>query len=220
MGKKRRSLSLILRNYFIAGVVVLIPIGFTLYLSKILIGISSKILPKNINPNSYLPFEIPGIEILISIIFITFVGGLSLSFLGKRLLKLIDDLFKRIPFLRTVYSAIVQMTETFSKKDDNKKSVVLIEYPRKGVWAVGFATKENEGEMSKKVNKKLINVFVPTTPNPTSGFLLMFPIDEVIYLNMSFEEEINRIEKENEDISDFKPLLKLYDRADIINDIV
>ena len=188
MGKKRRSFSLILRNYFIAGVVVLIPIGFTLYLSKILIGISSKILPKNINPNSYLPFEIPGIEILISIIFITFVGGLSLSFLGKRLLKLIDDLFKRIPFLRTVYSAIVQMTETFSKKDDNKKSVVLIEYPRKGVWAVGFATKENDGEMSKKVNKKLINVFVPTTPNPTSGFLLMFPIDEVIYLNMSFEE--------------------------------
>ena len=188
MGKKRRSLSLILRNYFIAGVVVLIPIGFTLYLSKILISISSKILPKNINPNNYLPFEIPGIEILISIIFITFVGGLSLSFLGKRLLKLIDDLFKRIPFLRTVYSAIVQMTETFSKKDDNKKSVVLIEYPRKGVWAVGFATKENDGEMSKKVNKKLINVFVPTTPNPTSGFLLMFPIDEVIYLNMSFEE--------------------------------
>ena len=188
MGKKRRSLSLILRNYFIAGVVVLIPIGFTLYLSKILIGISSKILPKNINPNSYLPFEIPGIEILISIIFITIVGGLSLSFLGKRLLKLIDDLFKRIPFLRAVYSAIVQMTETFSKKDDNKKSVVLIEYPRKGVWAVGFATKENDGEMSKKVNKKLINVFVPTTPNPTSGFLLMFPIDEVIYLNMSFEE--------------------------------
>ena len=188
MSKKKKSISLILRNYFIAGVVVLIPIGFTLYLSKILIGISSKILPKNINPNNYLPFEIPGIEILISIIFITFVGGLSLSFLGKRILKLIDDLFKRIPFLRTVYSAIVQMTETFSKKDDNKKSVVLIEYPRKGVWAVGFATKENDGEMSKKVNKKLINVFVPTTPNPTSGFLLMFPIDEVIYLNMSFEE--------------------------------
>ena len=188
MGKKRRSLSLILRNYFIAGVVVLIPIGFTLYLSKILIGISSKILPKNINPNSYLPFEIPGIEILISIIFITFVGGLSLSFLGKRLLKLIDDLFKRIPFLRTVYSAIVQMTETFSKKDDNRKSVVLIEYPRKGVWAVGFATKENDGEMSQKVNKKLINVFVPTTPNPTSGFLLMFPAEDVIYLNMTFEE--------------------------------
>ncbi|MGA1112832.1 MAG: DUF502 domain-containing protein [Candidatus Pelagibacter sp.] len=185
---KKRSFSLTLRNYFITGVVVLIPIGFTLYLSKILIGISSKIIPENINPNSYLPFKIPGIEIIISIILITIVGGISLSFLGKRILKLIDDLFKRIPFLRTIYSAIVQMTETFSKKDGNKKSVVLVEYPRKGVWAVGFATKENKGEMSDKVNKKLLNVFIPTTPNPTSGFLLMFPIEEVIYLNMSFEE--------------------------------
>ena len=186
--KKKRSLTLILRNYFITGVVVLIPIGFTLYLSKILIGISSKILPQNINPNNYLPYEIPGIEILISVIFITIVGGLSLSFLGKRILKLIDDLFKRIPFLRTIYSAIVQMTETFSNKENDKKSVVLVEYPRKGVWAVGFATKENKGEMAKKTNQKLLNVFVPTTPNPTSGFLLMFPIDEVIYLDMTFEE--------------------------------
>ena len=185
---KRRALSLTLRNYFITGVVVLIPIGFTLYLSKILIGISSNLIPKNLNPNHYLPFDIPGVEILISILLITIVGGLSLSFFGRRILKLIDDLFKRIPFLRTVYSAIVQMTETFSKKDDNKKSVVLIEYPRKGVWAVGFATKENKGEMANKTGKKLINVFVPTTPNPTSGFLLMFPIEDVIYLNMSFEE--------------------------------
>ena len=187
--KKKKSLTLILRNYFITGVVVLIPIGFTLYLTKFIIGISSKIIPENINPNNYLPYAIPGIEILISIIFITIVGGLSLSFLGKRILKLIDDLFKRIPVLRTIYSAIVQMTETFSNKDDSgKKSVVLIEYPRKGVWAVGFATKENKSEMTEKTNKKLINVFVPTTPNPTSGFLLMFPIDEVIYLNMTFEE--------------------------------
>ena len=185
---KRKSLSLKIRNYFIAGVVVLIPIGFTLYLSKILISISSKLIPKNLNPNHYLPFNIPGIEILMSIFLITIVGGLSLSFFGRRILKLIDDLFKRIPFLRTVYSAIVQMTETFSKKDDDKKSVVLIEYPRKDVWAVGFATKENTGEMAEKTNKKLINVFVPTTPNPTSGFLLMFPVEDVIYLNMTFEE--------------------------------
>ena len=186
--KKKKSLTLILRNYFITGVVVLIPIGFTLYLTKFIIGISSNIIPQNINPNNYLPYAIPGIEILISLIIITIVGGLSLSFLGKRILKLIGDLFKRIPFLRTIYSAIVQMTETFSNKDNDKKSVVLIEYPRKGVWAVGFATKENKGEMATKTNKKLINVFVPTTPNPTSGFLLMFPIDEVIYLDMSFEE--------------------------------
>jgi len=186
--KKKRSFTLILRNYFITGVVVLIPIGFTLYLSKILIGVSSNLIPENLNPNSYLPYAIPGIEILISIILITIVGGLSLSFLGKRILKLIDDLFKRIPFLRTIYSAILQMTESFSNKDNDKKSVVLIEYPRKGVWAVGFATKENKGEMADKTNQRLINVFVPTTPNPTSGFLLMFSIDDVIYLNMTFEE--------------------------------
>ena len=185
---KKKPLTLLLRNYFITGVVVLIPIGFTLYLSKILIGLSSNIIPQNINPNSYLPYAIPGVEILISIIFITIVGGLSLSFLGKRILKLIDNLFKRIPLLRTIYSAILQMTESFSNKDNDKKSVVLIEYPRKGVWAVGFATKENTGEMASKTNKKLINVFVPTTPNPTSGFLLMFPIEDVIYLNMTFEE--------------------------------
>ena len=185
---KKKSLALILRNYFITGVVVLIPIGFTLYLSKVLIGLSSKILPENINPNSYLPYAIPGIEIIISVLFITLVGGLSLSFFGKKILKIIDDLFKRIPVLRTIYSAILQMTETFSNKDNSKKSVGLVEYPRKGVWAVGFATKENKGEMAKKTNKDLINVFIPTTPNPTSGFLLMFPIDEVIHLDMTFEE--------------------------------
>ena len=186
--KNKKSLTSILRNYFITGIVVLIPIGFTLYLTKFIIGISSKIIPQNINPNNYLPYAIPGIEILISIFFITIVGGLSLSFLGKRVLKLIDDLFKKIPFLRSIYSAILQMTETFSSKDNNKKSVVLIEYPRKGVWAVGFATKENKGQMSKKTNKNLINVFVPTTPNPTSGFLLMVPKKDIVYLDMSFEE--------------------------------
>ena len=186
--KKKRSITLILRNYFITGIVVLIPIGITLYLTKFFIGISSDIIPENLNPNSYLPYAIPGLEILISIIIITLVGGLSLSFLGKKVLKLIDDLFKKIPFLRTIYSAILQMTETFSNSKNDKKSVVLIEYPRKGVWAVGFATKENKGEMAEKTNQKLINVFVPTTPNPTSGFLLMFPIEDVIYLNMTFEE--------------------------------
>ncbi len=185
---KKKSLSLKLRNYFFTGIVILIPIGFTLYLTKVIVSISSKIIPENLNPNSYLPFSIPGVEIIITIIFITFIGGLSLSFLGKKILQLIDDLFKKIPILRTIYSSILQMTETFSKKDDGSKSVVLVEYPRKNVWAVGFATKENKGEMSMKTNKNLINVFVPTTPNPTSGFLLMFPKEEVIYLDMTFED--------------------------------
>ena len=186
--KKKKSLALRLRNYFFTGIVVLVPIGFTLYLSKFLLNFSTKLVPSGLNPNTYLPYSIIGIEIILAIIFITIIGGLSLSFLGKKFLQLIDDLFRRIPILRTIYSAIGQMTDSFTNQDGNKKSVVLVEYPRKGTWAVGFATKENTGEMAQKTNQKLINVFVPTTPNPTSGFLLMFPIDEVIYLNMTFEE--------------------------------
>ena len=188
LNKKKRSISASLRTYFFTGVVVLIPIGITLYLTKFIIQISSKIIPEEINPNNYLPFSIPGLEILISIIVITIVGGLSFSFIGKKLLQLINDLFKRIPILRTIYSAITQMTETFTNKDDSKRSVVLVEYPRKGTWAVGFATKKNETEISSKTNKNLINVFLPTTPNPTSGFLLMFPEEEIVYLDMTFEE--------------------------------
>jgi len=182
------TLSLKIRNYFFTGIIVLIPIGFTLYLSKFLINISSKVLPTYINPNSYLAFSIPGLEIIITIIFITFVGGLSLSFLGKKFLKLIDKLLKQIPLLGTFWSALQQMSQSFKQNKHKKKSVVLIEYPRKGIWAVGFATKENEGEITSKVKKKLLNVFVPTTPNPTSGFLLMIPIEDIIYLDMSFED--------------------------------
>ena len=186
--KRRKSIILSLRNYFITGIVVLVPIGITLYLTKFFIQISSKMIPNEINPNSYLPFAIPGIEILLSIILITIIGGLSLSFIGKKVLQIFNDILKRIPILRTIYSAIGQMAETLAPNKTSKKSVVLIEYPRKGSWAVGFATKENKGEISKKTNKELINVFVPTTPNPTSGFLLMFPKDEVVYLDMTFEE--------------------------------
>ena len=187
---KRKGISILgrLRNYFITGIVVLVPIGITLYLTRFFISISSKLIPNELNPNSYLPFAIPGLEILLAIIFITIIGSLSLSFIGKKILKIFNDILKRIPILRTIYSAIGQMTETLAPKKGSKKSVVLVEYPRKGSWAVGFATRENDGEISKKTNTNLVNVFVPTTPNPTSGFLLMFPKAEVIYLDMTFEE--------------------------------
>ena len=177
-----------LRNYFIAGIVVLIPLGITAYLTILIITISSKVLPKEINPNHYLPYNIPGLEIIISLFIITFIGWLSLSFLGRKFLNLFNNILKRIPILRTIYSALGQMTQTFTNTDSKKKNVVLVEYPRRGSWAVGFATKDNVGEITAKTNKKLVNVFVPTTPNPTSGFLLMFPKDEVIYLDMTFEE--------------------------------
>ena len=186
--KKKTPIFSKIRNYFITGIVVLVPIGITLYLTKFFISISSNLIPKEINPNSYLPFSIPGLEILLSIIFITIIGGLSLSFIGKKILQFFNQTLKKIPILRTIYSAIGQMTESLAPKKGNKKSVVLIEYPRKGTWAVGFATKDNKGEISDKTNSELVNVFVPTTPNPTSGFLLMFPKNEIMYLDMTFEE--------------------------------
>jgi len=186
--KKKRSILVKFRNYFFAGVVVLIPLGITLYFTLFLINVSSKILPKELNPNHYLPYDIPGVEILISIFLITFIGWLSLSFIGKKLLEIFNNILKRIPFLRTIYSAIEQMISTFTTKEVGQKNVVLVEYPRKGTWAVGFATKDNTGEITDKTKKKLVNVFVPTTPNPTSGFLLMFPKEEIVYLDMTFEQ--------------------------------
>ncbi len=177
-----------IRNNFIAGVVALIPIGITLYLTLFIIKLSTKLIPREINPNNYLPFDIPGLEILLAIIIITLVGWISLSFLGKKFFEIFNNILKKIPILRTIYSAIGQMTESFTKNDKDKSSVVLLEYPRKGVWAVGFATNENKGIISKKINEELINVFLPTTPNPTSGFLLMVPKKELIYLDVSFEQ--------------------------------
>ena len=177
-----------LRNNFIAGIVVLIPIGITLYLTLFFVKISGRVIPERINPNNYLPFDIPGVEILIALFIITFIGWISLSFIGKKFFEIFDNFLKKIPILRTIYSAIGQMTESFTKSDNGEKSVVLLEYPRKGIWVVGFATKENHGIIKDKVKENLVNVFVPTTPNPTSGFLLMLPKKDLIYLSVSFEQ--------------------------------
>ena len=184
----KKSIFAKIRNNFIAGIVVLIPIGITLYLTIFFIRVTGNIIPKELNPNNYLPFNIPGIEILIALFFITLIGWLSLSFLGKKFFELFNRILKKIPILRTIYSAIGQMTESFTKTDNKQKSVVLLEYPRKGVWAVGFATKENTGIIKEKVKEELVNVFVPTTPNPTSGFLLMIPKKDLIYLDVTFEQ--------------------------------
>tara|TARA_B100001094_G_C18099535_1_gene754941 strand:- start:732 stop:1346 length:615 start_codon:yes stop_codon:yes gene_type:complete len=184
----KKSLFSRLRNNFIAGIVVLIPLGITLYLTLFIVKISGKLIPKGINPNHYLPFDIPGVEIIIALFLITFTGWVSLSFLGKKFFELFNNVLKKIPILRTIYSAIGQMTESFTKTDNSEKSVVLLEYPRIGIWVVGFATKTNRGIIKKKINEDLVNVFVPTTPNPTSGFLLMVPKKDLIYLDVSFEQ--------------------------------
>ena len=132
--KVKKSIFVRLRNYFITGAIVLIPIGITIYLTLFVIKISSGFLPETINPNNYLPFNIPGIEILITIILITLIGSLSLSFLGKKFLEIFNNILKKIPVLRTIYSAVGQLTETFTQSDSEKKSVVVFEYPRKGLW--------------------------------------------------------------------------------------
>ena len=184
----KKSIFARLRNNFIAGIVVLIPIGITLYLTLFILKFSGRIIPKEINPNNYLPFDIPGLEILIAIFLITFIGWISLSFIEKKFFEFFNNFLKKIPILRTIYSAIGQMTESFTKTDNNEKSVVLLEYPRKGIWVVGFATKENQGMIKDKIKEDLVNVFVPTTPNPTSGFLLMLPKNDLIYMDVSFEQ--------------------------------
>ena len=184
----KKSLFSRIRNNFIAGIVVSIPIGITIYLTLFVMRVSSKLIPKEINPNNYLPFNIPGLEIFIALFVITLIGWLSLSFIGKKFFEIFNNVLKKIPILRTIYSAIGQMTESFTKSNDKQKSVVLLEYPRKGIWAVGFATKENEGIIKDKIQEEVINVFLPTTPNPTSGFLLMVPKKDLIYLDVTFEQ--------------------------------
>jgi uncharacterized membrane protein len=179
-----------LRSYFLTGVVVLIPIGITVYLTVLIMKISPSLIPASINPNKYLPFNIPGLEFLIAFIIITFVGMVSLTFIGKTLLNFGQRILNKIPILRTIYNGLGQLTKNFTSSNNKSKKIVLLEYPRKGIWSVGFATGDNKGEISKKAGrgKQLINVFVPTTPNPTSGFLLMVPKEDLIFLDMSFEE--------------------------------
>ena len=186
--KTKKSVFARIRNYFITGVLVLIPIGITVYLTLFLIKISSKILPKELNPDHYLPYNIPGLEILISLFLITFIGWLSLTFIGKRFIVFFESILNRIPILRTIYSSTGQLMDNFSQNKKSKKSVVLVQYPRQGIWAVGFATKENTGKIKDALSEDTINVFVPTTPNPTSGFLLLFPKKDVIFLDLTFEE--------------------------------
>jgi uncharacterized membrane protein len=179
-----------IRAYFLTGVLVLIPIGITIYLTVLIVEISPNIIPAKINPNKYLPFNIPGLEFIIAFLIITLIGMISLTFIGRTLLSFWERILNKIPILRSIYNGVGQFTKSFASGDNKSKKIVLIEYPRIGVWSIGFSTGENKGEIATKIGKgkNLINVFIPTTPNPTSGFLLMVPADDIIYLDMSFED--------------------------------
>ncbi len=185
--KEKKPFSTRIRNYFIAGLVILIPITFTVYFTLFIIDISKNLLPKGINPNQYLPFNIPGLEILITLTIIIITGMVSLTYVGKYLLNLNEKIFDKIPFLRSIYKGVGQLTKTFTEGNNKSRKVVLVQFPKEGSWCIGFATNINKGEASIKTNAKLINIFVPTTPNPTSGFLIMVPEKDIIYLDMTFE---------------------------------
>lgn len=196
--KPKRSVFLRLRNYFITGIIVLAPVSLTFYIVMLIINlIDDKILPlipDRYNPETYLPFAVPGIGVLIFVVGLTLVGWLTTGLIGRTVVRLGEGILDRMPIVRSVYSALKQIFETvFSQSSRAFRDVVLIPYPRDGSWALGFATGTTKGEVQAAIKDEVVNVFLPTTPNPTSGFLLFLPKKDVIYLDMTVEQGIKLI---------------------------
>ena len=194
----RMGLAARLRAYFLAGVLVTAPIGITLYLSWLFVTFIddrvASLLPPRFNPETYLPFSVPGLGVVTVVVLLILVGSVTAGLLGRTLLRISEGIVNRIPAVRHVYAATKQILETILANQSKAfREVVLIEYPRRGIWAVGFITGPTEGEVQNLSEDTLINIFVPTTPNPTSGFLLFIPKAELIVLNMSIEEGIKMV---------------------------
>lgn len=182
-----------IKAYFFAGVLVTAPVGMTFYLAyKLIIFIDasmSRIIPPQFSPNQYLPFSIPGLGVILLIFLMIFVGMFAAGFLGRLMIRLGEWIVYKVPFISSVYSLFKQIFETFfSQKNRSFNQAVLLQYPREGIWTVGFISSDSKGEIKDKLGQELLNVFVPTTPNPTSGFLLFVPKKEVVYLDMKVED--------------------------------
>ncbi len=189
----RRSLLAILRTYFFTGLVVTAPIFITFYLVLWFVDILDEYfrpwIPVVYHPTSYLPYDVPGIGVILAFVLLTLIGGLAANFLGRTLLRFSDQIIRQMPVAGTVYTALKQIFQTTMRGDGQSFSqVALIEYPRKGLHAVAFVTKAADWRVNKATGKTMIGVFLPTTPNPTSGFLLFVPEDEMSILDMSVEE--------------------------------
>ena len=186
----------ILQRYFLAGLLVFLPVVITLWFLGWVIGLMDgllDVLPARLHPNSYLPFAIPGLGAVFTIALILFLGVLTRGVATRRFLAAWDKIFVQIPIFRGVYTAVQKLVQTFLGQSQTNRQVVMIEYPRKGLYAVGFAMGRAWHELEKKNEAPLVNVFVPTTPNPTSGFYLLVPTNEVAPLNMSMEEALKLI---------------------------
>lgn len=187
-----------LRTYFLAGVLITAPSAITLYIAWLFIDfVDSRVtpwIPRHYNPENYLPFTIPGLGLLIVVVAITFIGALTTGFVGRLFVRISEGVLARMPVIRGLYGAVKQIFETvLAHKSSAFRQVVLFEYPRRGTWAMGFLTGVTQGEVQAVTDDTVFNVFLPTTPNPTSGYLLFVPKRELIYLEMSVEEGIKMI---------------------------
>ena len=187
-----------IRSWFITGILVMTPLILTIYVVWAFITFVDNLVvpmvPYYYRPSTYLPFPIPGLGLIIVFIFTTFVGILATGLFGRTLIRLWENILSRMPVVRSVYSAIKQILETvMATQSDAFRQAVLVEYPRKDIWAIGFVTGSTKGEVGENVDKKMVNVFMPTTPNPTSGFLLFFPEKDLIFLKMSVEDALKLV---------------------------
>ena len=187
-----------IRSWFLTGILVMTPLILTIYVAWAFItfvdNLVVPLVPFDYRPSNYLPFSIPGLGLIIVFIFTTFVGLLATGLLGRTLIRIWENILNRMPVVRSVYSAIKQILETvMATQSDAFRQAVLVQYPRKDIWAIGFVTGSTKGEVGKRVDKKMVNVFMPTTPNPTSGFLLFFPEEDLIFLNMSVEDALKLV---------------------------
>ena len=185
-----------LRRYFLAGLLVFLPVAITLWFIGWVIGLLDSvldILPGSLHPNSYLPIAIPKLGAVVTVLLILFLGVLTTGVATRRFLAAWESLFIQIPIFRGVYTATQKLVQTFLGQSNAQRQVVMIEYPRAGVFTVGFAMGRAWSHLEDKINAPLVNVFVPTTPNPTSGFFLLVPSNEVTPLNMTMEEALKLI---------------------------
>ncbi len=187
-----------MRAYFFGGILVIAPIFITFYLAWLFIGfVDSKItplIPAEYNPDTYLPFALPGLGLLILVLALMLMGALTAGFVGRMWKRFSEDMLARMPVIRNIYSALKQILETvLADHSAAFREAVLIEYPRRGIWAIGFITGRTQGEVQSTTEEECINIFLPTTPNPTSGFLLFVPKKDLVPLSMTVEEAIKMV---------------------------